>query len=643
MSVGRLKPYFHNRVSEIKDNIEEVKNICPVEEFYYVPGKLNPADLATRQDGRLADIGPGSGWQCPSFLKQPRSMWSLTREFVRANPPSEEIRSKPCAILCSMNTSSDVAKIWKLVDQICCYSNDWSKVLRIMVRVLRGWKLNISHSTHISETQKQMISEPLTGDEIDRAEKVIMLHAMKDTWQDYMDNKLTSLLPFTENHIIYTKGRVGEAALQRILGIDKLPIISFKSRVAWLLMYRAHTEDTNLDHRGVTATLVKSRTRAWIIQGRRLAKQIRKICPYCRLRSRQLQSQQMSLIKDEQLEPCPPFTHVALDYAGPLTIQGEVNRRATKKVWILVYTCRSTRAVCLLATAGYDTDSFLNRHAEFTYRHGKPKSVVSDRGTQLVKAGLVLSQDGQDDTPNKWSWKKIVDTNHASDWIFTEIGCQWRNGLSESMVKQTKKCLEKAIPADVKITYGELVTLVAGISYTINCRPLGVKASHDLEDEIQPITANQLLLGRSDMDSRRPDYTEDVSLPTRTAYVKNLLDKWWTLWIRQVWPHLIPCKKWQGISRNMEIGDICLLYFPGSLTNMYKLVRICEVHPDKQGLVRTVSIMYRKRDSREKPTVLNKKMMVKEIVGIQRLVLVQPANEQCAVDETPSTSSLSTL
>ena len=124
--------------------------------------------------------------------------------------------------------------------------------------------------------------EPVTNEELIKAEKFLMVFGMLDTWSDYDNNKLTSLLPFVDKYMIYTCGRVGEAAMERILGVDKLPILSAKSRVAWLLMHRAHTEDTGFDHRGVTSTLAKSRTRAWIVNGRRLAKQIRRNCPYCR-------------------------------------------------------------------------------------------------------------------------------------------------------------------------------------------------------------------------------------------------------------------------------------------------------------------------------------------------------------------------
>ena len=208
------------------------------------------------------------------------------------------------------------------------------------------------------------------------------------------------------------------------------------------------------------------------------------------------------------------------------------------------------------------------------------------------------------------------------------------------MVKLTKKCLKKAVPDDAKITYGEYVTLLAGIAYTINCRPIGVSSSQDLNDEIQPLTPNMLLLGRSDIDSKRPEYDLDISLPKRSAFVKNLLDKWWNAWIRQVWPHLIPCKKWRSSSRNLEVGDVCLLFFPGSLARQYKLVRIVEVHPDDKQLVRTVSIVYRKRNAREKPTELSRNSLVKEKVGVQRLILIQPAREMSLHDDEESDTNL---
>ena len=109
--------------------------------------------------------------------------------------------------------------------------------------------------------------------------------------------------------------------------------------------------------------------------------------------------------------------------------------------------------------------------------------------------------------------------------------------------------------------------------------------SQDQNEKIQPLTPNMLLIGRSDMDSKSPEYDLDISLPKRSAYVQNLVDKWWSLWIKQVWPHLVPCKKWRSVSRNLAVGDICLLSFPNALIGKFKLVRVVEIHLDGNGIV----------------------------------------------------------
>ena len=75
----------------------------------------------------------------------------------------------------------------------------------------------------------------------------------------------------------------------------------------------------------------------------------------------------MAMIREEQLEPCPPFTHVCLYYLGPLSMYDEIKKRVSMKVWVLVYVCRNTHAVSLLAVPGYNTDKFLLQHNEFVY------------------------------------------------------------------------------------------------------------------------------------------------------------------------------------------------------------------------------------------------------------------------------------
>ena len=161
------------------------------------------------------------------------------------------------------------------------------------------------------------------------------------------------------------------------------------SRAAYLYMVQAHEGEHGTVHCSLVETLARSRTKVWVHRGRDLAKKVCSQCHLCRRRNKVLVGQQMAKIKEESLTLCRPFSFVSIDFAGPVRVKGAVNSRARLKCWIIVYCCRSTKAVDLLATCGYDTQSFLLKHEEFVARHAAPATIVSDRGTQLVSAGRI--------------------------------------------------------------------------------------------------------------------------------------------------------------------------------------------------------------------------------------------------------------
>ena len=90
-----LKPFFHNKVAEIIDNIAQMRKYCDVEDIHYVAGDLNPADLGTRGIVVPGDLGPGSFWhKGPLFFGSRRDLWPVTRDFTRDGDdvPDAEIR-----------------------------------------------------------------------------------------------------------------------------------------------------------------------------------------------------------------------------------------------------------------------------------------------------------------------------------------------------------------------------------------------------------------------------------------------------------------------------------------------------------------------------------------------------------------------
>ena len=360
-----------------------------------------------------------------------------------------------------------------------------------------------------------------------------------------------------------------------------------------------------------------------------LAKKICYSCYECRKNKKVLQSQQMSRLAKESSTICPPWTFVSLDYAGPFIIRREVNKRSRAKCWIIVYVCRSTKAVCLLPTAGYDTESFLVRHEEFVARKGQPKSIVSDRGTSLVKSGIVIAEKN---TPTSWNWEEVVRRNSASNWEFVPVGAQHRNGLAEASVKVLKQSLQHALPSGTVLSFTELNTLCAKISFAVNARPLGlsnVSHSSQQDDYLTVVTPNQLLLGRTDEASPPLDYREeDGKYTRRLAYVSSVYELWWARWIRQVLPTLVPIRRWRMKKKNLKVGDVVMIEYPNVIKDDYRVGKVVKVHPDSSKLVRTVTVAYRKRDAREDSLVYKSKPLTEEKMAVQRLSLLVPVEEQ---------------
>ena len=106
----------------------------------------------------------------------------------------------------------------------------------------------------------------------------------------------------------------------------------------------------------------------------------------------------------------------------------------------------------------------------------------------------------------------------------------------------------------------------------INDRPIGVR--HLSEEEIVPLTVNQLLLGRSTT-LTRVAFTEIAQENYMAAndYQEELLSQWWNRWKVIGLPHMIPYQRFKDAKRhkNLVKGDVCLLQYDGKIKHTYRL------------------------------------------------------------------------
>ena len=90
-----------------------------------------------------------------------------------------------------------------------------------------------------------------------------------------------------------------------------------------------------------------------------MSKQIVPSCIRCWYLRKRLENQKMALLPDILQFPAAPFTNIGIDLLGPLVVKPMVSKRATMKVWVVLFVCLNVRAVSMELSPDYSTINFL--------------------------------------------------------------------------------------------------------------------------------------------------------------------------------------------------------------------------------------------------------------------------------------------
>ena len=143
--------------------------------------------------------------------------------------------------------------------------------------------------------------------------------------------------------------------------------------------------------------------------------------------------------------------------------------------------------------------------------------------------------------------------------------------------------------------YAKLCTLLARVANIVNDRPVGVGSL--TEEDIVPITANQLLLGRTTTSTPGAQVEVEQDFIVTSRFQEELLNSWWNLWRVQAFPHLLPYQRFKDAARhkNLHVGDVCLIKYVNKVKVTYRLCIVNKVFLSDGGVVRTVEVGYRPR------------------------------------------------
>ncbi|XP_077280835.1 uncharacterized protein LOC143907757 [Temnothorax americanus] len=138
------------------------------------------------------------------------------------------------------------------------------------------------------------------------------------------------------------------------------------------------------------------------------------------------------------------FAHTGVDYAGPIATRTASGRgHQSKKSYVALFVCLTTKAVHLELVSDYSSFAFLAAYQRFVSRRGLPHSMYSDNGTTFQGADRELSAAYA---------KAIRDPNVinllATDqtaWHFVPPAAPHFGGLWEAAVKSMKHHLKRSV------------------------------------------------------------------------------------------------------------------------------------------------------------------------------------------------------
>ena len=107
-----------------------------------------------------------------------------------------------------------------------------------------------------------------------------------------------------------------------------------------------------------------------------------------------------------------PFSMCGVDFIGPFkaevvntdgetdlslkSVDGVNESRTSHKLYVVIFTCLVTRAICLIVTPNRSTEFFLGAIRQLACRYTEPKLMVSDNEGAFRKASEILLKIAQD-------------------------------------------------------------------------------------------------------------------------------------------------------------------------------------------------------------------------------------------------------
>ncbi|XP_017470269.1 PREDICTED: uncharacterized protein LOC108361969 isoform X1 [Rhagoletis zephyria] len=431
---SRWTVFVVNRVTRIQQLTSQFK-------WHHVTSADNPADVVSR-GASAHDIIANSLWfHGPKFLLLPQEHWPRSSFDIPSDIPEQ--RCQRFAL---------VAK--EQYDMIASHKHitNFQKFLRIFTYV--RWIIQRKRGLMITSGEIEATLEMVC--------KNIQLLYFRDEYQRMLKNlplhrssRLLQLAPFLHNQLIRVGGRIKNSTLAFNA---KHPIVLPHAHpfIHTLITYyhRQHL------HAGAQTLQNILRDKFWILNARKVIRQVIHHCIICYRLRPVVTEQIMGALPSQRISPSHPFETTGIDYCGPVLMTQKIRGRAAIKVYIAVFICFSTKAIHLEVVPDLSTAAFIAALKRFVARRGRCRLIYSDNATNFLGASREL----------RHLLEAFVTQQHINsvENFCREEGILWKfipprsphfGGLWESAVKNAKHYLRRSIGNHI-LSYDELHTVV---------------------------------------------------------------------------------------------------------------------------------------------------------------------------------------
>ncbi|XP_055588874.1 uncharacterized protein LOC129741190 [Uranotaenia lowii] len=555
--------------------INEILESSRIDEWRWVPTRLNVADDATKW-GKGPSFEPEGRWfRAPSFLYDEQEEWPKDRAVPET---IEEVRSFRINTHVLSEPIVDPTPFSK-----------WERLLRATGYV------------HCFIDSRKMESKKLTSEHLRKAEQTLWKVAQAEFGEEI------AVLNYNKNVTLEKKRKIkksspiasynaflDEAGVLRVSGRleaadwlpydAKYPIILPKNhRITVLLLDWMHRKHHHANNETVTNEI---RQRFRIPRLRVQVQLAKKNCMWCRVYTTVPAAPIMGPLPRVRITPfLRPFTYLGIDYFGPYLVK--VGRSAVKR-WVVLFTCLTIRAIHLEVAATLTSDSCKKAIRRFIARRGAPEEIYTDNGTNFLGVSRELQAEMQ--KINNELSSTFTDT--STQWHFIPPAAPHMGGCWERMVRSVKAALG-SIPTERKLDDESLSTVLAEAEHMVNSRPLTFIPLETENDE--SLTPNHFLLMSSQgvRQGMKKPVEQAVAFKRSWDTIQYVLQCFWRRWIVEYLPTITRRTKWFEEVRPIKEGELVVIVDEG-VRNRWIRGKVLKTHLGKDGIARAADLQTNK-------------------------------------------------